>query len=142
MATALMEINRPCYRSCYRIYDEGYTAKRMEVGAVIAAAPNENVVREMPEATDIIILCGWSNGTRWMWWSYRVIQGAYRGDYCLPAEQKYKRKSSFREKIQRLFRSTTMIKRCNDFGAGGVAIGRLADGLEINLDKVPKKYED
>ncbi len=128
------------------IYDEGYTAKRMEIGAVIGAAPKKNVVREVPEPGDAIVLLGGRTG--------RDGCGGATGSSKAHTEESLegcgaevqKGNPPEERKIQRLFRKsevTTMIKRCNDFGAGGVsvAIGELADGLEINLDKVPKKYE-
>ncbi len=130
----------------YEIYDEGYKAKRMEVGAVIAAAPMENVVRIHPEAGDVILLLGGRTG--------RDGIGGATGSSKVHTEKSVEKSSSevqkgnpvTERKIQRLFRNpdvTTLIKKCNDFGAGGVcvAIGELADSLEINLDLVPKKYE-
>ncbi|MBR6647153.1 MAG: phosphoribosylformylglycinamidine synthase [Clostridia bacterium] len=128
------------------IYDEGYVAKRMEIGAVIAAAPKENVVRERPEPTDIIVLLGGRTG--------RDGCGGATGSSKAHTEESLetcgaevqKGNAPEERKLQRLFRNgevTRLIKRCNDFGAGGVsvAIGELADGLVIDLDKVPKKYE-
>ncbi len=128
------------------IYDEGYVAKRMEIGAVIAAAPKENVVRERPQPTDIIILLGGRTG--------RDGCGGATGSSKAHTEESLetcgaevqKGNAPEERKLQRLFRNgevTKLIKRCNDFGAGGVsvAIGELADGLVIDLDKVPKKYE-
>ncbi len=128
------------------IYDEGYVAKRMEIGAVIGAAPRENVVRETPQSGDVIILLGGKTG--------RDGCGGATGSSKAHTEESLeacgaevqKGNPPEERKIQRLFRNpevTTMIKRCNDFGAGGVsvAIGELADGLQINLDKVSKKYE-
>ncbi len=128
------------------IYDEGYVAKRMEIGAVIGAAPRSNVVRETPMPGDVIILLGGKTG--------RDGCGGATGSSKAHTEESLetcgaevqKGNPPEERKIQRLFRDarvTRMIKRCNDFGAGGVsvAIGELADGLEINLDKVPKKYE-
>jgi phosphoribosylformylglycinamidine synthase len=128
------------------IYDEGYVAKRMEIGAVIGAAPKRNVVRKQPIPGDIVILLGGRTG--------RDGCGGATGSSKAHTEESLescgaevqKGNPPEERKIQRLFRSpevTTMIKRCNDFGAGGVsvAIGELADGLKIDLDKVPKKYE-
>ncbi|GIM30539.1 phosphoribosylformylglycinamidine synthase [Clostridium polyendosporum] len=128
------------------IYDEGYIAKRMEIGAVIAAAPAENVVREVPALGDVIILlggrtgrdgCGGATGSS----KEHTIESI---EQCGAEVQKGNPPTE--RKIQRLFRNpevSTMIKRCNDFGAGGVsvAIGELCRGLDINLDLVPKKYE-
>ncbi|MBE7035698.1 MAG: phosphoribosylformylglycinamidine synthase [Ruminococcaceae bacterium] len=128
------------------IYDEGYVAKRMEIGAVIAAAPKKNVVRERPAAGDIIILLGGRTG--------RDGCGGATGsskahdDHSLEScgAEVQKGNAPVERKLQRLFRkeeAAQLIKRCNDFGAGGVsvAVGELADGLFIDLDKVPKKYE-
>ena len=128
------------------IYDEGYIAKRMEIGAVIAAAPKENVVRERPAAGDVIILLGGRTG--------RDGCGGATGSSKAHTEKSLescgaevqKGNAPVERKLQRLFRDgevTRLVKRCNDFGAGGVsvAIGELADGLIIDLDRVPKKYE-
>ena len=128
------------------IYHDGYTAKRMEIGAVIAAAPQENVRREVPEDGDIIILlggrtgrdgCGGATGSS----KSHTIESL---ESCGAEVQKGNAPEE--RKLQRLFRNkeaTILIKRCNDFGAGGVsvAIGELADGIKINLNAVPKKYE-
>lgn len=128
------------------IYHPGYAAKRMEIGAVIAAAPAENVRREVPSPGDIVILLGGSTGRD-------GIGGATGSSKAHTAQsvetcgaEVQKGNAPEERKLQRLFRNKTatqMIKRCNDFGAGGVsvAIGELADGLEINLNAVPKKYE-
>ncbi len=128
------------------IYHPGYAAKRMEIGAVIAAAPAENVRREVPSPDDIVILLGGSTGRD-------GIGGATGSSKAHTAQsvetcgaEVQKGNAPEERKLQRLFRNKTatqMIKRCNDFGAGGVsvAIGELADGLEINLNAVPKKYE-
>ncbi|MGN0497740.1 MAG: phosphoribosylformylglycinamidine synthase [Acutalibacteraceae bacterium] len=128
------------------LYDPGYAAKRMEIGAVIGASPKENVVREVPAPGDIIVLLGGATG--------RDGCGGATGSSKAHTEQSIetcgaevqKGNPPTERKIQRLFRDkkvANMIKRCNDFGAGGVcvAIGELADGLDINLDKVTKKYE-
>ena len=128
------------------IYHPGYMAKRMEIGAVIGAAPAENVRRERPAPGDIIILlggrtgrdgCGGATGSS----KAHSIQSL---DTCGAEVQKGNAPEE--RKLQRLFRNpdaTKLIKRCNDFGAGGVsvAIGELADGLEIDLNAVPKKYD-
>ena len=128
------------------IYHPGYAAKRMEIGAVIAAAPAENVRREVPSPDDVVILLGGSTGRD-------GIGGATGSSKAHTAQsvetcgaEVQKGNAPEERKLQRLFRNKTatqMIKRCNDFGAGGVsvAIGELADGLEINLNAVPKKYE-
>ena len=128
------------------IYDEGYKAKRMEIGAVIGAAPVENVIREIPAPGDVVILLGGRTGRD-------GCGGATGSSKAHTAEsletcgaEVQKGNPPEERKIQRLFRDkkvTTLIKRCNDFGAGGVsvAIGELADGLTIDLDKVLKKYD-
>ena len=128
------------------IYHEGYVAKRMEIGAVIAAAPQENVRRECPAPEDVVILlggrtgrdgCGGATGSS----KSHTLQSL---ESCGAEVQKGNAPEE--RKLQRLFRNKEacqMIKRCNDFGAGGVsvAIGELADGLKINLNAVPKKYD-
>lgn len=128
------------------VYDEGFVAKRMEIGAVIAAAPKRNVIREVPAPGDVIILvggrtgrdgCGGATGSSKEHTEESILTCGAEVQKGNPPEER---------KIQRLFRNpevSTMIKRCNDFGAGGVsvAIGELTDGLVINLDTVPKKYE-
>ncbi|MBQ9103952.1 MAG: phosphoribosylformylglycinamidine synthase [Clostridia bacterium] len=128
------------------IYHKGYMAKRMEIGAVIAAAPEENVRRERPEAGDIVIMLGGSTGRD----GCGGATGSSKSHKVESLEscgaEVQKGNAPEERKLQRLFRNpeaTKMIKRCNDFGAGGVsvAIGELADGLEINLDAVPKKYD-
>ncbi|MDY0236240.1 MAG: phosphoribosylformylglycinamidine synthase [Gudongella sp.] len=128
------------------IYHPGYVAKRMEVGAVIAATPIENVVRERPELGDIVLLVGGRTGRD-------GIGGATGSSKSHTEESLYKSGAEVQKgnapeerKIQRLFRNpelAKMIKRCNDFGAGGVsvAIGELADSIDIQLDVIPKKYE-
>ena len=128
------------------VYDEDFVAKRMEIGAVIAAAPKENVVRVRPESGDIIVLLGGKTG--------RDGCGGATGSSKEHSEESIKTCSAEvqkgdapnERKIQRFFRNkevAQMIKRCNDFGAGGVsvAIGEIADSLDINLDLVPKKYD-
>ncbi len=128
------------------IYHPGYAAKRMEIGAVIAAAPAENVRREVPSPGDIVVLLGGSTGRDGIGGATGSSKAhtAQSGETCGAEVQKGNAPEE--RKLQRLFRNKTatqMIKRCNDFGAGGVsvAIGELADGLEINLNAVPKKYE-
>ncbi len=128
------------------IYHPGYAAKRMEIGAVIAAAPSENVRRERPEAGDIVILLGGATGRD----GCGGATGSSKSHTATSLEtcgaEVQKGNAPEERKLQRLFRNKEaclMIKRCNDFGAGGVsvAIGELADGLEIDLNAVPKKYD-
>ncbi|MBR6956194.1 MAG: phosphoribosylformylglycinamidine synthase, partial [Firmicutes bacterium] len=128
------------------IYHPGYVAKRMEVGAVIAAAPAENVIRETPEAGDLVILLGGKTGRD----GCGGATGSSKSHNVESLEscgaEVQKGNAPEERKLQRLFRNpeaSRMIIRCNDFGAGGVsvAIGELADGLDIDLNKVPKKYE-
>ncbi len=128
------------------IYHDGYAAKHMEVGAVIAAAPAENVRRECPDAGDLVVLLGGRTGRD----GCGGATGSSKSHNVKSLEncgaEVQKGNAPEERKIQRLFRNpevSRMIKRCNDFGAGGVsvAIGELADGLDIDLDKVPKKYE-
>ena len=128
------------------IYHPGYVAKRMEIGAVIAAAPAENVVREVPAAGDKVILLGGKTGRD----GCGGATGSSKSHTTTSLEscgaEVQKGNAPEERKLQRLFRNPEacrMIKRCNDFGAGGVsvAIGELADGLFIDLNAVPKKYE-
>ena len=128
------------------IYHPGYAAKRMEIGAVIAAAPAENVRRERPEPGDMVILLGGATGRDGIGGATGSSKAhdAHSVETCGAEVQKGNAPEE--RKLQRLFRNPTacrMIKRCNDFGAGGVsvAIGELADGLFIDLNAVPKKYE-
>lgn len=128
------------------IYNEGYVAKRMEIGAVIGAAPRKNVVRMQPEAGDKIILLGGRTGRDGCGGATGSSKAHTEESLVTCGAEVQKGNAPTERKIQRLFRNpdaSTLIKRCNDFGAGGisVAIGELADGLEINLDVVPKKYE-
>lgn len=127
------------------IYDNDYIAKRMEIGAVIAATPRENVKREEPQTGDIIILLGGRTGRDGCGGATGASKEHDENSILLCGSEVQKGNAPTERKIQRLFRNSevsTMIKRCNDFGAGGVsvAIGELADGLDINLDKVTKKY--
>lgn len=130
----------------HEYFHPGFVAKRMELGAVVGAAPKENVVREKPEAGDVIILLGGKTGRD-------GVGGATGSSKVQTVEsvetagaEVQKGNAIEERKIQRLFRNgevTRLIKKSNDFGAGGVcvAIGELADGLEIDLDKVPLKYQ-
>lgn len=128
------------------IYDEGYVAKRMELGAVIAAAPRKQVVRETPKPGDVVILVGGRTGRDGCGGATGSSKAHTKESLETCGAEVQKGNPAEERKIQRLFRDpavSTMIKKCNDFGAGGVsvAIGELADGLEINLDLVPVKYE-
>ncbi|MBU3172860.1 phosphoribosylformylglycinamidine synthase [Clostridium estertheticum] len=128
------------------VYDEGFVAKRMEVGAVIGAAPYSNVVREQPVASDVVILLGGKTGRDGCGGATGSSKQHSESSLLDSGAEVQKGNAPTERKIQRLFRNpkvTRLIKRCNDFGAGGVsvAIGELADALIINLDKVTKKYE-
>ncbi len=128
------------------IYHDGYAAKRMEIGAVIAAAPQENVRREVPAPGDVVILLGGSTGRDGCGGATGSSKSHTLESLETCGAEVQKGNAPEERKLQRLFRNpiaTKLIKRCNDFGAGGVsvAIGELADGLEINLNAVPKKYE-
>ena len=128
------------------IYHEGYKAKRLEIGALVGAAPKENVVRNRPIPGDIVILLGGRTGRDGCGGATGSSKAHNSESLTSCGAEVQKGNAPEERKIQRLFRNkevTKLIKRCNDFGAGGVsvAIGELADGLEINLDKVPKKYE-
>ena len=128
------------------IYHPGYAAKRMEIGAVIATAPQENVRREVPTPGDIVILLGGSTGRDGIGGATGSSKAHTTQSVETCGAEVQKGNAPEERKLQRLFRNKTatqMIKRCNDFGAGGVsvAIGELADGLEINLNAVPKKYD-
>ena len=128
------------------IYHDGYAAKRMEIGAVVAAAPAKNVRRECPDPGDVVILLGGRTGRD----GCGGATGSSKSHNLQSLEscgaEVQKGNAPEERKLQRLFRNpeaSLLIRRCNDFGAGGVsvAIGELADGLLINLDKVPKKYD-
>ncbi len=128
------------------LYDEGYVAKRMEIGAVIGASPKENVIRETPQDGDIIVLLGGRTGRDGCGGATGSSKAHDSSSIETCGAEVQKGNPPTERKIQRLFRKAEvakMIKRCNDFGAGGVsvAIGELADGLKIDLDKVPKKYD-
>ncbi len=128
------------------MYHPNYVAKRMEVGAVIAAAPKENVVREEPKLGDVIILLGGRTGRDGVGGATGSSKEHTIDSLSECGAEVQKGNAPTERKIQRLFRNpkvAKMIKRCNDFGAGGVsvAIGELCRGLDIDLDKVTKKYE-
>ncbi|NFC77575.1 phosphoribosylformylglycinamidine synthase [Clostridium botulinum] len=128
------------------IYDEGYMAKRMEIGAVIGAAPMENVIRKEPKPSDIVILLGGRTGRDGIGGATGSSKKHTESSIENCGSEVQKGNAPTERKIQRFFRNkevSTMIKRCNDFGAGGVAvaIGELTEGLYIDLNKVPKKYE-
>ena len=128
------------------IYHPGYVAKRMEIGALVGAAPSKNVIRLRPEPGDKVILLGGRTGRDGCGGATGSSKAHNSESLTSCGAEVQKGNAPEERKIQRLFRDpevTKLIKRCNDFGAGGVsvAIGELADGLEINLDKVPKKYE-
>jgi phosphoribosylformylglycinamidine synthase len=128
------------------IYHDGYVAKRMEIGAVIAAAPEKNVRRERPEDGDIVILLGGRTGRDGCGGATGSSKSHTLDSLADCGAEVQKGNAPEERKLQRLFRNeeaSRLIKRCNDFGAGGVsvAVGELADGLEINLNAVPKKYE-
>ncbi len=128
------------------IYHPGYAAKRMEIGAVIAAAPAENVRRERPAPGDVVILLGGSTGRDGIGGATGASKAHNSHSVETCGAEVQKGNAPEERKLQRLFRNpeaSRLIKRCNDFGAGGVsvAIGELADGLEIDLNAVPKKYE-
>ena len=128
------------------IYHEGYMAKRMEIGAVIAAAPKENVVRMRPAPGDVVVLVGGRTGRDGCGGATGSSKEHTEESLSACGAEVQKGNPPTERKIQRLFRNpkaSRMIKRCNDFGAGGVsvAIGELAEGLDIDLDAVPKKYD-
>ncbi len=128
------------------LYHPGYAAKRMEIGAVIAAAPATNVRREVPAPGDVVILLGGSTGRDGIGGATGASKSHDMHSVETCGAEVQKGNPPEERKLQRLFRNSEasrMIKRCNDFGAGGVsvAIGELADGLEIDLNAVPKKYE-
>ena len=128
------------------IYHPGFEAKRMELGAVIAASPADIVMRETPEAGDVIVLVGGGTGRDGIGGATGSSKVHNTKSVSTAAAEVQKGNAVEERKIQRLFRNpevSKMIRRCNDFGAGGVAVavGELAPGLEINLDAVPKKYE-
>ncbi len=130
----------------HEIYHPGYVAKRMEIGAVVGAAPIENVVREVPDPGDLVILLGGRTGRDGCGGATGSSKSHNSESLTTCGAEVQKGNPPEERKIQRLFRNpevTRMIRRCNDFGAGGVsvAIGELADGLDIDLNAVPKKYD-
>jgi phosphoribosylformylglycinamidine synthase len=130
----------------HEIYHPGYAAKRMEIGAVIGAAPAENVVRVTPQPGDVVILLGGRTGRDGIGGATGSSKSHTLSSLETCGADVQKGNAPEERKIQRLFRDpsvTRLIKRCNDCGAGGVSVsvGELADGLEIDLDRVPKKYE-
>ena len=128
------------------LYDQGYVAKRMEIGAVIGASPKENVIRETPLPDDVIVLLGGRTGRDGCGGATGSSKAHDESSIETCGAEVQKGNPPTERKIQRLFRNpevAKLIKRCNDFGAGGVcvAIGELADGLTVDLDKVTKKYD-
>ncbi len=128
------------------MYHPGYVAKRLECGAVVAAAPAENVRRERPAPGDVVVLLGGRTGRDGIGGATGSSKSHNMKSLSTMASEVQKGNAPEERKIQRLFRNgdvTRLIKRCNDFGAGGVsvAIGELAEGLRIDLDAVRKKYE-
>ena len=128
------------------IYHPGYVAKRMEVGAVVAAAKASNIVRMRPELGDVVVLVGGRTGRDGCGGATGSSIAHTEDSIVTSGAEVQKGNAPTERKLQRLFRrdeAARLIKRCNDFGAGGVsvAIGELAEGLNINLDVIPKKYE-
>ena len=128
------------------LYHEGYIAKRLECGAVVGAAPADHVRREVPAPGDVVILLGGRTGRDGIGGATGSSKSHNMKSLTTMASEVQKGNAPEERKIQRLFRNgevTRLIKRCNDFGAGGVsvAIGELADGLTIDLDAVRKKYD-
>ena len=128
------------------VYDEGFIAKRMEIGAVVGAGPKSNVVREIPAAGDAVILLGGKTGRDGLGGATGSSVEHTEESLFTKGAEVQKGNAPTERKIQRLFRNpqaSRLIKRSNDFGAGGVsvAIGELTDGVVIHLDAVPKKYE-
>lgn len=128
------------------IYHDGYAAKRMEIGAVIAATPAANVRREVPAPGDVVILLGGSTGRDGCGGATGSSKSHTVSSIETCGAEVQKGNAPEERKLQRLFRlpeASRLIKRCNDFGAGGVsvAIGELADGLDIDLNAVPRKYD-
>lgn len=129
----------------HELYHPGYAAKRMEIGAVVAAAPTENVVRETPQPGDLVILLGGRTGRDGIGGATGSSKAHTLHSVETAGAEVQKGNAPEERKLQRFFRNAEaarMIKRCNDFGAGGVsvAIGEMAEGIHIYLDRVPKKY--
>ena len=127
------------------LYHQNYAAKRMEIGAVIAAAPRRAVVRKSPQAGDVVILLGGRTGRDGIGGATGSSKKHTSESTSVCGAEVQKGNAPTERKLQRLFRreeAARLIKKCNDFGAGGVAvaIGELADGLTVDLDAVPKKY--
>ncbi len=127
------------------VYHPGYVAKRMEIGAVIGAAPRKNVVRRAPRPGDVVLLVGGRTGRDGIGGATGSSKAHSESSLLTCGAEVQKGNPPTERKLQRLFRdprASRLIKRCNDFGAGGVAVavGELAPGLEIDLDQVPKKY--
>lgn len=128
------------------VYHENYVAKRLETGYVVGAAPKKNVVRDVPQKDDVVVLLGGATGRDGCGGATGSSKAHTTKSVEICGAEVQKGNPLTERKLQRLFRNekaTTLIKRCNDFGAGGVcvAIGELSRGLDIDLDKVPKKYE-
>ena len=128
------------------LYHPGYAAKRMEIGAVVGATPADHVRRETPAPGDVIVLLGGRTGRDGIGGATGSSKAHTAGSLESCGAEVQKGNAPVERKIQRLFRrgeACRLIKRCNDFGAGGVsvAVGELADGLLIDLDRVPKKYD-
>ncbi len=128
------------------VYHEGFVAKRMEIGAVIGAAPSKNVRREKPLKGDVILLLGGRTGRDGCGGATGSSKKHTEKSINICGAEVQKGNAPTERKLQRFFRReevAALIKKCNDFGAGGVAvaIGELCSGIDINLDKVPKKYE-
>lgn len=128
------------------VYHPGYKAKRMEIGAVVGAAPAANVIREIPQEGDLVLLLGGRTGRDGCGGATGSSKAHDEQSIEISGAEVQKGNAPTERKLQRLYRNpdfSRLIKRCNDFGAGGVsvAIGELAPSLDIDLDKVPKKYE-
>ncbi|WP_418968896.1 phosphoribosylformylglycinamidine synthase [Alloscardovia omnicolens] len=130
----------------HELYHPGYMAKRMEIGAVVGAAPQSHVRREVPAAGDVIVLLGGRTGRDGIGGATGSSKSHNVQSIEKDGAEVQKGNAPVERKLQRLFRrydACRLIKRCNDFGAGGVsvAIGELADGVQVDLNRVPKKYE-
>ena len=130
----------------HELYHPGYVAKRMEIGAVVGAAPQTNVRREVPADGDVVVLLGGRTGRDGIGGATGSSKSHNVQSIEKDGAEVQKGNAPVERKLQRLFRrndACRLIKRCNDFGAGGVsvAIGELADGVRVDLNRVPKKYE-